>query len=251
MDVSALTLLILAALIFVVATLYSSVGHGGASGYLAVLAFFSVAPQPMAGTALILNVLVSGLAAVTFIRAGHFSFRLFWPFAVTSIPLAFVGGLLKITDNLYHVLLAFALLIAAIRLSWANPAAGSVPPGRPLRLSGALPVGAGVGLLSGMVGIGGGIFLSPVMMLMKWATAKETAAVAAVFILVNSLAGLAGRTVNGQLQIIPMLFPMLAAATGGLLGSHWGANRISSLMLRRILACVLLIAAIKLVITIR
>ncbi len=249
MDLSAAAVWLLPALIFLVAALYASVGHGGASGYLAVLAFFSVPPQQMAGTALVLNVLVSGLASYAFFRAGHFSFRLFWPFAVTSIPLAFAGGLIHISNHVYYLLLALALLAAAFRLSMAV-AGPSDPSGTsPLKLSVALPTGAGVGLVSGIVGIGGGIFLSPILMLCKWATAKQTAAVAAVFILVNSLAGLAARTSRGDLDLVPAVVPLIAAFAGGLLGSYWGAHRFSSLALRRVLALVLALAAVKLVLT--
>lgn len=238
----------LAALVFVVAAFYSSVGHGGASGYLAVLALFGVPPEQMACTALILNVLVAGLASVAFFRAGHFSARMLWPFAVTSIPCALAGGFLKVSNHVFVALLTFALLATALRLSLAFAGTDAADQTRPVRLKTALPVGAGIGLLSGMVGIGGGVFLSPVMLLSKWATAKQTAATAAVFIVVNSLAGLTGRLVNGGLDVVPMLLPLAAAFGGGLIGSYWGANRFSGLSLRRTLALVLALAAVKLAI---
>ncbi len=237
----------LGSLVFLIAALYSSVGHGGASGYLAVLALFGVPPAQMATTALVLNVLVAGIASISYIRAGHFSPRLFWPFAAVSIPLAFVGGLLDVPDPLYYLLLAIALLFAAIRLSLSLASVKTIEEVRRMPLAASLPVGGGIGLLSGIVGVGGGIFLSPVMLLLKWATAKQTAATAAVFILVNSLAGLGGRAMRDDLSLLPAI-PLLAAAfAGGLLGSYWGAERLSSLSLRRVLALVLAFAATKLV----
>jgi hypothetical protein len=248
LELSPTTLLYVSFLVLVIAALYSSVGHGGASGYLAVLSFFSVSPDQMASTALILNVIVSGIATFTFVRAGYFSARLFWPFAVTSIPLAFLGGFYRISDPLYYLLLAFALLIASFRLSMPRTVAVHSADTRPLHLAVAFPMGGAVGLLSGMVGIGGGIFLSPVMMLLRWATAKETAAVAAVFILVNSLAGIGGRMTRGGLDLLPTAIPLLAAVAGGLLGSYLGAHHFTSLSLRRVLAVVLILAAIKLTI---
>ena len=237
----------LGSLVFLIAALYSSVGHGGASGYLAGLALFGVPPAQMATTALILNVLVAGIASISYIRAGHFSSRLFWPLAIVSIPLAFAGGLLKVSDPLYYLLLAIALLFAAIRLSLSLASVKTIEEVRQMPLAVSLPVGGGIGLLSGIVGVGGGIFLSPIMLLLKWATAKQTAATAAVFIVVNSLAGLGGRALRHDLSLLPAI-PLLAAAfAGGLLGSSWGAERLSSLSLRRVLALVLAFAATKLI----
>jgi uncharacterized protein len=248
LDPSLAQTILLASLIFLVAALYSSVGHGGASGYLAVLALFSVPPQQMAGTALILNIVVAGLASYAFLRAGYFSPRLFWPFAAASIPLSFIGGMIKISDHLFYLLLGFALLAAAFRLWLSLKMSDTTDSTKPARIEAALPVGAGVGLLSGMLGIGGGIFLSPLMLLLKWATAKQSAAVAAVFILVNSLSGLAGRVTRGGLDIHSAFIPLCAAGLGGLLGSHFGAQRFTNRSLRRALAMVLALAAIKLVV---
>lgn len=247
MEFSLIQTWLLASLVFLVAALYSSVGHGGASGYLAILSLFAVPPAQMATTALTLNVLVAGIAAISYVRAGHFSLRLFWPFAVTSIPLAFAGGLLTVSDPLYYFLLAVALMVAAIRLFLSLASAKDAEEVRQMPFAVALPVGGSIGLLSGIVGVGGGIFLSPVMLLLKWATAKQTAATAAVFILVNSLAGLGARVVRSDLYLLPAILPLAAAFTGGLLGSYWGAKRFSSLSLRRALALVLAFAAIKLI----
>jgi uncharacterized protein len=247
-DLSVSMQILLTFLLFVVAALYSSVGHGGASGYLAILSLFSVPTAQMSGTALILNVVVASLASYAFIRAGHFSLRITWPFALTSIPMAFVGGLLKTADRTYFLLLAIALLVAAFRLSVSFARHDAPEETRVIKLAAALPTGGAIGLLSGIVGVGGGIFLSPVLILLRWATTKQAAATAAVFILVNSLAGLAGRMVRGHIVVMPLLLPLAAAAVGGYIGSHFGARRFSGLTLRRLLAFVLLLAAIKLII---
>jgi uncharacterized protein len=246
MDVG--SMILVAALVFIVAALYSSVGHGGASGYLAVLSFFAVAPATMASTALTLNVLVAGIAMISYFRAGHLSFRLAWPFVLLSIPAAFVGGWMHVAVRTYYILLAFALLFAAFRLAMSARASKEEAETVPVTVGISLPVGAGIGLLSGIVGVGGGIFLSPLMILFKWANAKKTSAVSAFFIVVNSLAGLAGRYVQGTLvlgEFLPLIF---VALCGGLLGSYFGANRFSGIVLRRLLAFVLVIASAKMVI---
>jgi uncharacterized membrane protein YfcA len=240
--------LLVSALLFVVALLYSSVGHGGATGYLAVLSFFAVAPAQMAGTALMLNVLVGGLASIAFVRAHHLIPRLLWPFVFVSVPAAFLGGYLKVTDRLYFVLLALALLAAAFRLGFV-PRKHSQEPTRALAVPAALPLGGAVGLFSGMIGIGGGVLLSPILILARWATAKQASAVAAIFIVANSLAGIAGRAVRGGLDVVPVLVPLVAAFAGGLWGSHLGANKFSGNTLRRLLAVVLFVAAVRLVLT--
>jgi len=243
------TLLVVLSLVFFVAALYSSVGHGGASGYLAVLSFFAVAPSVMSSTALVLNILVAGVALVAYHRAGHLSFRFAWPFIVLSIPAAFVGGWLHVSDQIYHVILAAVLLVAAYRLAMAvtpgeNPTESKNP-----SLVTALSLGGGIGLLSGIVGVGGGIFLSPVVILMRWAETKKTSALSALFIVVNSAAGLGGRFLKGGFEIGEFLPLVFVAFLGGLIGSHYGANRLSGFILRRLLAVVLLIAAVKLTLT--
>lgn len=239
--------IVLSLLIFLVAILYSSVGHGGASGYLAVLSFFSFAPAVMSSTALLLNILVAGVGTVAFYRAGYFSKKLAWPLIVLSIPAAFLGGLLPVTEKVYFILLTFILLVASYRMASFQNSKEQDEPLKPLSIPTALPIGGGIGLLSGIVGVGGGIFLSPIMILKKWATAKQTAALSAIFIVVNSFAGLAGRFVRGNLEFGAPLFLVFIAFVGGLIGSHMGANKFSGLTLRRLLALVLLIAAVKLV----
>lgn len=242
MLVSGIALLEAAALIFLVAFLYSSVGHGGASGYLAVLSLWAIPAQPMAASALILNVIVSGVAFLRFAHAGFFSWRIAWPFLSASIPAAWLGGWLEVSPRVYEGLLSGVLLVAAWRLWIQLPeSVGMEPP----RLAVALPAGAGIGLLSGAVGVGGGIFLSPLLLLKRWADPKRAAATSALFILANSAAGLLGRAVKGPLVIGPLFWFVLAALLGGAIGSGLGAHHFSGLVLKRILACVLVLAAIK------
>ncbi|HYR46373.1 MAG TPA: sulfite exporter TauE/SafE family protein, partial [Thermoanaerobaculia bacterium] len=220
--------------------MYSSVGHGGASAYLAVMALAGLAPTVMRPAALVLNLIVAAIGSIRFARAGHFRWRLFWPFAVTSIPLAFVGGAITLPDAVYRRILAVVLLFAAYRL-WRVFRGGEekirLPP-----LPAALVWGAAIGLLSGLTGVGGGIFLSPLLLLAHWAEPKPTAAVSAAFIWVNSFAGLLGKP--SSLAVLPEGIALWAAAAaiGGILGAGLGSRRLPSLTLRRLLAVVLLIA---------
>lgn len=233
-------------LIFLVAALYSSVGHGGASGYLAVLSLCAIPRDEMKATALVLNVLVAGIASIAFIRSGHFKWRLTWPFILASIPAAYFGGRWHVSEHVYGLLLGLALLVAAGRLLNLLAPTDSANEPQTLRLTAALPVGAGIGGLSGLIGIGGGIFLSPILLFTRWATVKETAATSAVFIVVNSLAGLCGNFTRHQFSLTPFLPIIAAALCGGLVGSYLGARHSSPQLLQRLLAAVLLLAAGKL-----
>ncbi len=237
-------LLPLGASILLVAILYSSVGHGGASGYLAILALFSVSPVAFRPTALVLNILVSAVAAFHFSRAGHFSWRLFWPFAATSIPFSFIGGTLTLPAHAYNPLLGIILLASAYRLYSRKRCdlAKSVPFPLPV----ALAIGASLGFLSGLVGVGGGIFLSPLLLLLKRGNAKEVSAVAAFFILVNSVSGLLGHF--GSIQAIPAFVPILAATAlcGGIIGSFLGSRRLPEPSIIKTLSVVLVVAGVKL-----
>ncbi len=239
-------LALLLVLVFLVAAAYSSVGHGGASGYLAVLSFFGLVPAAMAPSALLLNLLVAGLAFISYLRAGHFVFRLLWPFLLTSIPFAFWGGLVGVSPRSYMVLLAAVLIFAAFRLFVPTPGGKEDYFVRPPSLVVALPLGAAIGFLSGIVGVGGGIFLSPLLILLHWADTKRTAAVSAAFIWINSVAGLYGHLSRQHVDWQSLLWLVLAAFAGGLLGSWMGARRFTGVWLRRILGVVLLLAALKL-----
>lgn len=231
------------ALIFVVAVVYASVGHGGASGYLAALSLLGCDPARMASSALILNLWVAGLAFLAFWRAGHFSWVRSWPFLVTSIPAALFGGWMPVAGSTYHHLLAAVLAVAAFRL-WVRPQGSGILRGGPPRPV-ALSLGAGIGVVSGIVGVGGGIFLSPLLVLGRWADAKQAAATSALFILLNSWGGLTGRYLAGRFEVGSML-PLLAAAfSGGWIGSRLGAHHVSNPWLCRILGIVLAVAAVK------
>lgn len=200
----------------------------------------------MTTSALCLNLFVSGLAFYSYLKARHFSWRLIWPFALTSVPAAFLGGLMKVPASFYSLLLACALLFAALRLLLNTGKNGGDREERP-PLFIAFILGGGIGLLSGIVGVGGGIFLSPLLIFLHWADPRKTAAASAFFILVNSFSGLLGRFLRGAFEITPYLSLMvLAAFVGGILGSRLGAHRFSFLWLRRILALVLLLATFKL-----
>jgi len=249
MEISILTYFVLSLVFFCVAFLYSSVGHGGASGYLAVLTFFTFAPNIMSTTALLLNILVASIALLSYTRAGHFSWKLSLPFLLSSVPLALVGGMLYVSGVIYKLLLAVALLIASLRLAMPNALLQHTESSHLPAVGTCVTVGGIIGLLSGIVGIGGGIFLSPVILLFGWATTKQTAATSAMFIIANSIAGLLGRAANQTLDVGPLLPCVVAATIGGVLGSHYGATKFSSLVLQRLLAVVLIIAAIKLLMT--
>jgi hypothetical protein len=236
-------LLALCGLVFAAAVLYSMVGHAGASGYLAAMALVGVAPAVMKPTALTLNILVATVGAIQFVRAGRFSWSLFWPFALGSVPFAFLGGSLALPIQLYKRLLALVLLYGAYRLfRSATAAAETRPVPRPV----AVASGAGIGFLSGLTGVGGGIFLSPLMLLMGWADARRTAGISVVFILVNSVSGLLGHL--SSVRSLPREIGVLAGAAlvGGFIGSTLGSRRLPNPVLRRLLAVVLVVAAAKL-----
>jgi uncharacterized membrane protein YfcA len=241
MDASHLSLL--AAGIAVVAFLYSSVGHAGASGYIAVLTLAGFAATTVKPVSLVLNVVVAVIATVQFGRAGYFSWRLFWPFALPALPAAALGGYLELPAGLLKPLLGMVLLFSAARLFLRKEdPAETRPPSRGT----ALGCGAGIGLLSGLTGTGGGIFLTPLMLLLGWAGAKQAAAVSAPFILLNSLAGLAGHLAGGR--PVPGFAWWLAtvAALAGLAGSQLGSRRLPARGIQLLLATVLVIAGGKL-----
>lgn len=231
-------------LIALVAFAYAMVGHGGASGYLALLALGGSSVEVMRPTALTLNLLVSAIAFVQYARAGHFRWRTFWPFAALSVPAAWLGAQLTLDPVLYKRILAVCLLFAVARLLGLFGRGG--PAERPVPLVPALLIGAVLGLVSGMIGIGGGILLSPMLMLCRWADAKTTAATAALFIFVNSAAGMVGLA-SGTAVLGPDLLPWIGAAViGGLCGSWIGASRLPELRLKQTLGLVLLFASVKL-----
>lgn len=231
-------------LLLVVAFLYASVGHGGASGYLALMVLVGMAPSLMKPTALLLNLFVSLTAFIFFYRGGHFKWSYFLPFALASIPLSFIGGMITLDSNIYKKILGFLLLLPVIRLFFfPNNKPGEM---RPLHTPTALLIGAVIGFLSGLIGIGGGIILSPVLLLLKWTDQKQTAAISSMFIFVNSLAGLAGQLTTGIAFQAEMLTFAGVAFVGGSVGAWFGAIKFNQQLLKYILALVLLLASIKL-----
>lgn len=231
-------------LVFLMAMLYSSVGHGGASGYLALMALFSFPPEFMRPSALLLNIFVSSIALFSYARNGHFRLKLLLPFIITSVPLAFVGGLITVNPHIFKIILGIFLLIAIARMIY-NPRNNDAEI-REINKPLAFAIGIFLGFLSGLIGIGGGIILSPVIILLKWANMKETAAVSAAFILVNSVAGLSGQVSQG-FELAPEIGYMLGAAIlGGLLGSYMGSVKITDKALKYALSVVLTFASYKL-----
>ena len=238
----------LAAGMLVAAFGYAAVGHGGASAYIAAMALAGVAPAEMRPVALLLNILVSSLGSWKFYRAGFFRWRLFWPFAVVSIPMAYLGGAVTLPGQAYKVLVGVVLLYAAWQLWRSGKTGEEMREVREPPLGWAMLIGATMGLLAGLTGVGGGIFLSPLLLMLGWAGTKQTSAVAAPFILVNSLAGLAAIAMtksSGLPGYVWLLVP--AVLVGGWLGAEYGSKRFANPVVRRVLAVVLALAGGKMV----
>jgi uncharacterized protein len=241
-------LVVLACGMLVASFVYASVGHGGASAYLAAMALAGLAPAEMRPIALALNILVSSLAAWKFWRAGHFRWRLLWPFAAVSIPFAYLGGAITLPGQAYKVLVGVVLLYAAWQLWRSGRAGEEMRPAREPPVPLAIAIGAALGLLSGLTGVGGGIFLSPLLLMLGWAGTKQTSAVAAPFILVNSIAGLAAGFVAGTATLPPLTWILAGAVLiGGWLGAEYGSRRFANPVVRRVLAVVLAVAGGKMV----
>jgi hypothetical protein len=234
-------------LISLVAFLYASVGHGGASGYLATLALFSVAPATMKSSALILNVFVSGISFIQYYGEGHFNRKFFIPFGLASVPASYVGAMYPLSDGVYKKTLGVVVILSIIRfLGFGNSSTEQV---KQVPILAALFTGMCIGLLSGMLGIGGGIILSPVILLFHWAGMKRTAATSALFILVNSISGLLALSMKGFQLDSQVYYWLIAAIVGGLLGSYLGAKKFNIISLKYLLAIVLTIAGLKLILS--
>ncbi|MDG1840855.1 MAG: sulfite exporter TauE/SafE family protein [Crocinitomicaceae bacterium] len=230
----------------IVSLLYASVGHGGASGYLALMALFSFSTQIMKPTALLLNLCVAGIAFYHFYKSGNFKSSLFYPFALTSVPFAFFGSMIEIDPSLYKKTLGVLLVFAIFKM--LNFIKNKSENRKKIKLWQGLFFGCFVGFFSGMIGIGGGIILTPIILLFHWGNIKEAAAVSALFIWVNSAAGFAGHLISGFL-ITPQMFVLVGLAIiGGFVGSYWGSKKINEGRLRYILAFVLALASIKLIV---
>ncbi|MBC7775455.1 MAG: sulfite exporter TauE/SafE family protein [Phycisphaerae bacterium] len=232
------------ALLMLVAFLYSSVGHGGASGYLALMALYEFTPEVMRPTALLLNIFVSAIAFTSYFKSGSFSWKLFLPLAITAVPAAYIGGLITPPTMLYKQLLGAFLIIPAIRFIF--PSESPNVRRNELNIYLALLMGAGIGLVSGVLGIGGGIILSPLLIMLGWSDVKQAAAVSSLFILVNSIAGLTGRLQQGLNFSPDMVIMVGIALVGGACGSYFGAFRFNQKTLKICLSVVLFIASLKL-----
>lgn len=230
---------------FLIALIYSSVGFGGGSSYLALMAqpFFGLLPETIRPAALLCNIVVVTGGVIIFYRDGKLSLKEIWPFLVASVPMAMLGGYWKLNDHTFFILLGFTLLLAAVFL-WIKPDAGN---GKPLKVPGQIALGGSIGLLSGLVSIGGGIFLSPVLHLLNWAEAKKISALASAFILVNSIGGLIGQFAAGSHTVKwTFIFPLLLAVfVGGQIGSRLGSKTFNSVYIRRITAILIFVAAIN------
>lgn len=239
---------ILPALFFVMAIIYASVGHGGASGYLAVMALFSLTPEEMRPTALMMNIAVSSLAVYFYFKASSFSWALFWPLATTSIPLAYLGGMIQVSEAIYKPIIGLVLLFAAYQSIVPKKQTDTeiIKPPTSWIL---IPAGAGLGFLSGLTGVGGGIFLSPLLLFTRWAKIRTISGVAALFILVNSVMGLAGFIVSGRTIPEVSTLWVLAALAGGLIGAKLGSQHLGNPAIQKVLGVVLLIAGFKMLLT--
>lgn len=231
-------------LILITSTLYASVGLGGGSGYLALMSLFNIDPAVMKPTALGLNILVSSIGTYKYSRAGHFSWKLFWPFAAASIPFAFLGGRLNLDGNIYKGIVSLLLLFATSRLFITARSADNKPVIAP-PLWAALLSGALIGFIAGITGIGGAIFLSPLILLIGWATPKETAGLTILFVLVNSISGLLGHW-SYTLTLPPQIvYWGIAVIIGGWIGAEYGSRKIEGKITRNILAIILFLGGIR------
>ena len=242
------SIFILAVLIFIAALLYSSVGHGGGSGYLAAMAIFSMAPLEMKPAALTLNVLVASIATWKYLKAGQFSWSMFWPFALSSIPFAYLGGLILLPGIYYKPIIGLVLIYAAF--CFIRDATKPDYTIKSPYISIILLSGAGLGFFSGLVGVGGGIFLSPLLIMLQWENVKKVSGIAAAFVLVNSIAGLLGFLSSNTPQLPEGLsIWAIAAVIGGYIGAEYGSKRFGNPTIKQLLSVVLLVAGIKMIVT--
>ena len=232
-------------ILFVIALLYAAVGHGGASGYLALMALYGFSPSTMKPTALTLNLFVSLISFIQYYRGRHFIFKIFLPLAMTSVPMSFIGGTITVNDLIYKKILGVLLLIPVIRFLFFKSSDTELLKTHNVALC--LLIGGSIGLLSGMIGIGGGIILSPVLLLLNWTNQKQAAAISALFIFVNSLAGLAGQLTSDIQFTDNMILSVIIAFTGGLCGAYLGALKFNQTILKNLLSVILFMAALKLI----
>lgn len=231
---------------FLGAALYTSVGHAGASAYIALMALFGVAAPVMRPTALVLNILVASFTSFRFLKAGLFRWRTLWPVLIGAIPMAFLGGSIQLPGQYYRPLVGVVLLLAAARLLWPGEMKASTEP-KDIPVGWGILSGLGIGLLSGLTGTGGGIFLSPLILFMGWSETRTASGVAAVFILCNSVAGLLGNV--SAVQALPPNLPLYACAVllGAIVGTTFGISRLATKGVLKALGLVLVVAGLKLI----
>ncbi len=239
------TEIVIPILLLIVAFLYASVGHGGASGYIAVLTLFSIPLQVYKPVVLVLNTIIAGIAFIQFYQAGYFRWKLAWPFLISSVPFAFLGSQVKTSEHIYNLILGIALIFPIVRLLMNGPKEKTET--KHLTMLPALVWGAAIGLASGFLNIGGGIFLSPVIILMGWGNTKDAAAVSSLFIVCNSLSGLAGAGIQASGFTTVSFIWTGAAVIGGVAGAYLGSHKFQLTTVRYILSTVLCIAAVKLI----
>ena len=232
--------------IAIAAILYSSVGHGGASGYLAVMALFGLDPLLMKPAVLTMNIFVTILVLFRLNKAGHFNWQLFLPFVIASMPMAFIGGAYTINSSIYKIIVGIALLLAVLRMLWESKDDYEL---KTPTLPAAMLIGGILGFISGITGVGGGIFLSPLLLFFHWTNMRGSAAIAAGFILLNSIAALSGYATTGQPWPEGIMILVLAAIVGGAIGSELGVRKLAPAKLRKTLAVVLAVAGIKMIAT--
>lgn len=228
----------------IISFFYASVGHGGASGYLALMALFSVTPELMKPTALLLNLFVAGIAFYYYYKEGFFNKKLFLYFAIASIPMSFLGGFIEVDATIYKKVLAVLLIFAVLKM--LNVFGKESTKIKDIKLWQGLVVGGAIGFFSGLIGIGGGIILSPVILLLHWGKMKEAAAVSALFIWVNSASGLVGQISSGVNLEIQSFGLVAIALVGGFFGAYYGSKKLNNQKLRYLLATVLVLASVKL-----
>ena len=233
-------------LIFLAALLFSSVGHGGASAYLATFALVGMAPESMRPAALCLNVLVASIALYKFYKAGAFDWQLFWPIAIASIPAAFLGGQISLPSNTYKLVVGLCLLYAAWTIYIGANKADEVKLNT-VKKPVLIILGAALGFLSGLTGVGGGIFLSPILLYFGWAKTKVVSGVSAAFILVNSISGLLGMLSKSLTLPAGLAYWAIAAVIGGLIGAEYGSRKLTNPTIRKLLALVLVLAGSKMI----
>jgi len=243
-DISTTQNLLLLLAIFIVALLYSSIGHGGASGYLAILSLFSISPLLIKSSVLLLNISVSLIAFSQYYNKSTFNWKLFWSFAITSIPASFIGTKITISEVLFKKILGIYLLISVFKLLFSAKTSENI---QKHNLIFALLIGTFIGLVSGMIGIGGGILLSPIILILHWANMKETAAISALFIFTNSISALIGEYAKTTPLDSQIYLWLIIAAIGGLTGAYLGSKKINTFALKYILTFILLLASIKLI----